>query len=233
MRAAGGSRLHHLTFSTTVSVFDRSASACRLAMGVPSGRRWRPTHEESAAVKSALIVIDVQQSFMRRPYWQVDDVDAFVRNVQQLIDRAAEQRVPVLQVFHVEEGADNPFALHTGFVKTLPELRIEPTEVFHKSVHSAMFAANASGQSVEYWLRRHGIDRLIVTGIRTEQCCETTTRHASDLGFTVTYALDATLTFPMVAESGRTYSPAEIRERTALVLAGRFAEVLRTESIRV
>ena len=30
------------------------------------------------------------------------------------------------------------------------------------------------------WLRNHGIEELLVTGIRTEQCCETTTRHASD-----------------------------------------------------
>src|SRR5262245_52426577 len=120
-------------------------------------------------MKSALLVIDAQQSFTRRPYWREDDVGSFLDNLQRLIDRATREGVPVLQVFHVEEGADNPFALHTGFVKTLPQLRIAPAEVFYKSVHSAMFAANASGQSVEYWLRRHGIERLIVTGIRTEQ----------------------------------------------------------------
>ena len=59
---------------------------------------------------------------------------------------------------------------------------------------------------------------LLVTGIRTEQCCETTTRHASDLGFAVRYVTDATLTFPMRTRSGRDVSAAEIRERTELVL---------------
>jgi nicotinamidase-related amidase len=67
-----------------------------------------------------------------------------------------------------------------------------------------------------------------VTGIRTEQCCETTTRHASDLGFKVRYITDATLTFPMQAPSGRKFSPAEIRERTELVLEGRFASIVST-----
>jgi nicotinamidase-related amidase len=67
-----------------------------------------------------------------------------------------------------------------------------------------------------------------VTGIRTEQCCETTTRHASDLGFQVRYVTDATLTFPMQARSGRKFSPAEIRERTELVLDGRFARIVTT-----
>jgi hypothetical protein len=47
----------------------------------------------------------------------------------------------------------------------------------------------------------------------------------------VSYALDATLTFPMTADSGRTYSAADIKDRTALVLAGRFAEVTAAEAI--
>lgn len=183
-------------------------------------------------MKSALIVIDVQQSFLHRPYWDAGELPAFLRRVQGLIDRAKAAGMPVLQVFHVEnESAANPFSFASGFVKALPELRIEPTEVFHKSVHSAMFASNSEGQSVDYWLRKHGIDRLIVTGIRTEQCCETTTRHASDLGYKVTFALDATLTFPMVSESGRPFSAEDIRERTALVLGGRFADVLEAESV--
>ena len=79
----------------------------------------------------------------------------------------------------------------------------EPLAVFRKSVHSAMFAREASGRSLESWLRAHGIERLLITGIRTEQCCETTTRHASDLGFDVRYVSDATLTFAMRAASGR------------------------------
>jgi nicotinamidase-related amidase len=96
-----------------------------------------------------------------------------------------------------------------------------------------MFASNGEGQSVDYWLRRHGIEQLIITGIRTEQCCETTTRHASDLGYKVVYAVDATLTFPMVSKSGRRFSVADIRERTELVLAGRFAKVMNAESVHL
>ena len=183
-------------------------------------------------MKSALIAVDVQQSFTRRPYWGEDDVPGFLAQLQRLVDRAVAAGIPVLQVFHVDEvGAEDPFSRESGLIKTLPQLRIQPTEVFHKSVHSAMFASNANGQSLDYWLRKHGVERLIVTGIRTEQCCETTTRHASDLGYAVTYAIDATLTFPMVSGSGRRFTPAEIRERTELVLEGRFAKVLRAEAV--
>ena len=186
-------------------------------------------------MKSALLVIDVQQSFRQRPYWRSDDTGVFLERLQGLIDSCEERAVPVLQVFHVEEqqGAVGAFSRASGFVRAFPELRLAPAAVFYKSVHSAMFASNESGQSVDYWLRSHGVDRLIITGIRTEQCCETTARHASDLGYSVTYAMDATLTFPMTSASGREFSSAEIKERTELVLAGRFADVREARSIQL
>lgn len=186
-------------------------------------------------MKSALIVIDVQQSFMHRPYWREAGLAAFLHNTQLLIDRFHAANAPVLQVFHLEEadGRNNVFSRHSGLVQTLPGLDVRPTDIFHKSVHSAMFASNEQGQSVDYWLRRQGIERLVVSGIRTEQCCETTTRHASDLGYAVTYATDATLTFPMVSVSGRVFSPEEIYERTELVLAGRFAQIARAQTVHV
>jgi nicotinamidase-related amidase len=184
-------------------------------------------------VKSALLVIDVQQSFTRRPYWSQGELPPFLDRMQRLIDRCVAAEVPVLQVFHSEEaeGPQGAFSRSSGLVRTLPQLEVKPTAVFYKSVHSAMFARDASGVSVDDWLRRHGIRRVIVSGIRTEQCCETTARHASDLGYAVTYALDATLTFAMMSGSGRLYTPSEIKERTELVLAGRFAQVLPVEAV--
>ena len=184
-------------------------------------------------MKSALLVVDVQKSFTARPYWSEEDVPAFMSQLQQLVDRCRKAGVPALQVFHVDEPNEpsNPFSRRSGLVETLPQLSIEPAEVFYKSVHSAMFASTADGQTMDHWLRRRGIGRIIVTGIRTEQCCETTTRHASDLGYDVTYAIDATLTFKMVSGSGRTYTPAEIRDRTELVLAGRFAQVRSASAV--
>ncbi len=171
-------------------------------------------------MKSALLVVDVQQSFRQRPYWRDEEAQPFIARVQKLIDRAKAANIPVLQIFHAEEdeGPTGPFSRHSGHVKAMPELHVQPAEVFHKTVHSSLYGRASDGRTLEAWLRDNGIEHVIVTGIRTEQCCETTTRHASDAGFKVTYALDATLTFPMVSQSGRTFTPAEIMERTALVL---------------
>ncbi len=179
--------------------------------------------------KTALLVIDVQESFRRRPYWQPQELPAFLANIQSLIDRSRARGLPVLQIFHQEPGADtaNPFHPASGLIRTMPELKIEADAVFYKEVHSALFGRTAAGITLEQWLRDHRVEEVIVTGIRTEQCCETTTRHASDVGFKVRFATDATLTFPMQSRSGRQFSTNEIRERTELVLDGRFAQVLR------
>ena len=79
------------------------------------------------------------------------------------------------------------------------------------------------GTGLDVWLTQSGIGRIIVSGIRTEQCCETTTRHASDLGWAVDFVTDATLTFDMVQPDGQLLSAQQIKDRTATVLAHRFA----------
>jgi nicotinamidase-related amidase len=168
----------------------------------------------------ALIVIDVQHSFRHSTYWSETDLPIYLKNQQALIDGCVQQGITVVQVFHVEEHGH--FSLASGNVKTLNELSINPDVVIHKHVHSAL-----AGTPLAAWLRARNINSLIISGIRTEQCCETTTRQASDSGFTVDFVSEATLTFPMThARSGRTFSPAEIRERTELVLEDRFARIV-------
>jgi nicotinamidase-related amidase len=181
-------------------------------------------------MKQALIVVDVQESFRSRPYFSEAELPAFLANVQTLIDACAARGIAVVQVFHREAGDDpaNPFSSASGQVRTLRGLSIRPDLVVHKEVHSALFGRAASGATLEAWLRSHGIGELLITGIRTEQCCETTARHAADLGFKVRYVSDATLTFPMRTRSGREVSAQEIRERTELVLEGRFARIVAT-----
>jgi len=181
-------------------------------------------------MKQALILVDVQESFRRRPYFRDAELPRFLRNVQSLINRCPSREIALVQVFHQELTGDasNPFSASSGCVRAMPELSLRADAVFYKQVHSAMFGRTDAGVTLEPWLRERGIGELLITGIRTEQCCETTTRHASDLGFGVRYVSDATLTFPMRTRGGREVSAQEIREHTELVLDGRFAQVVST-----
>jgi nicotinamidase-related amidase len=172
---------------------------------------------------SALLVIDVQASFPARPYWRNDDVPAYLKAQNALIAGYAAKKLPIVRVFHVEE--EGAFAKQNGLVRPLDELTdFESALVIEKHMHSAF-----AGTVLAQWLIQRGIRHITVSGIRTEQCCETTTRHGSDQGFNVSYVTEATLTFPMTHANGRVHSAAEIKERTELVLAGRFAKIVTVD----
>lgn len=174
--------------------------------------------------KSALVIIDVQESFAQMPFWTLDDVPAFHSALLRLEAGCRARGVPVVHIFHVGQGG--PFTLESGFVKPLPWLTGMPDVRFDKHTHNAF-----TDTGLDLWLRRRGIGKLIITGIRTEQCCETTARVGSDIGYTVDFVSEATLTFPMThAGSGRTYSTAEIKAHTELVLTGRFARIVDVDA---
>jgi len=172
-------------------------------------------------MKTCLLVIDVQESFRHRPYSTERDMPAYLAAQNALIEGCLAQGVPVLRVFHTDGAnvSDNPFAHASGYIKPLDGLLdFAPAATFEKHRHSALV-----GSGLDVWLTENGIGRLIVSGIRTEQCCETTTRHASDLGWAVDYVVDATLTFDMLQPNGQPLSAADIKARTTTVLADRFA----------
>jgi nicotinamidase-related amidase len=174
-------------------------------------------------MKSCLVLIDAQESFRHRPYYNDREMPAYLQAQNALIEAAQRYNVPVVRVFHVDgpKTASNSFALESGHVRPIEGLRdVQPAATFHKSRHSALV-----GTGLDVWLTQNGVQRLIVTGIRTEQCCETTTRHASDLGFAVDFVPEATLTWDMKNEDGSTLSAADIRQRTATVLKDRFATI--------
>lgn len=173
----------------------------------------------------AVLVIDVQQSFLHAPYWREDDVPVFRDRLLTLLGAAATRGWPVVRILH-EEGTGH-FSAASGLVRPMEWVPGAHDALFRKHVHNAF-----TDTGLEAWLRERGINRVIVAGIRTEQCCETTTRVASDLGFAVDYATEATLTFPMVhAGSGSHYDVQDIKQRTELVLDGRFARIRTVDDV--
>jgi nicotinamidase-related amidase len=175
-----------------------------------------------ATPDTALLLIDVQRSFEARDYWDPEALPAFRNPLLALIEGCKAKGLPVVRILHVDD--DGPFSLASGLVKPMSWLPEVHDVEFIKNVHNAF-----TGTGLDYWLRTRGVRRVIVTGIRTEQCCETTTRVASDLGYQVDFVTEATLTFPMKHPNGRSFSAADLKERTELVLAGRFASIKTVE----
>lgn len=174
-------------------------------------------------MNTALLLIDVQESFRHRPYWSERDLPDFLARTNALIQGCQQRGVPIVRIFHVD--GDGAFSLASGHVRPLNGLAdLSPAAEFHKQRHSALV-----GTGLRVWLTQQGIGRLIVSGIRTEQCCEATTRHASDEGYAVDYVPEATLTFDMQHLDGSRLGAADIVARTAAVLHGRFATVCSVE----
>lgn len=185
-------------------------------------------------MRSALIVIDVQESFRQRAIWQATSTPDIVERVDRLVGAARARGDLVVWVLHAEPGTGTAFDPATGYVRPMAGLVPGPDEpIVTKTSHNAFTTTN-----LQQLLTSHGIRDVVICGIRTEQCCETTARVAADFGYAVTFVTDATATTPIehrdappgrtVAEilaDPRTLSVAEIIARTEYVLAGRFATI--------
>lgn len=176
---------------------------------------------------TAVLLIDVQESFRQRPYWDAAEIPAYLERTNALLDGAAARGLPIIRILHSDgpDSPDNPFALSSGHVRPLDGLADVPIAAsFLKHRHSALV-----GTGLSIWLTEQGIRRLIVAGLRTEQCCETTTRHASDEGWSVDYVTEATHSFPITHASGETLSLAAIKRHVEAALQDRFAQVCSVE----
>lgn len=167
-------------------------------------------------MKSALLVIDVQDSFLHREFWSEQDFPRFTHKISQLISGCVERGIPVVDVFHESTGAFDPAC---GWVKRMSFLDHDAAVTVRKRVHNAL-----TDSSLLEWLRVENTEQLIISGMRTEQCCETTARVASDLGFKVLFVSEAMLTFAMDWQ-GISCSAETLRWHTEMVLSGRFATV--------
>jgi nicotinamidase-related amidase len=179
-------------------------------------------------VTTALLVIDVQESFRQREDWADISAPDIADRIAQLVEHARGRGDHVVWVLHTEPGTGTVFDPERGFVRLLPGLKPDPDEpVLHKTSHNAFTTTNLA-----QLLTTRGVTEVVVTGIRTEQCCETTARVASDLGYAVRFVLDATATQPLHRFDGPgSHTAAEIQERTASALQGRFADVVTVEQV--
>ncbi len=84
---------------------------------------------------TALLVIDVQESFRHRPYWDEADLARFLDRQQALIDGAVARNVPWCRS---STSRTRDRSLASGHVRALEPLRIAPDAVFHKRRHSAL-----------------------------------------------------------------------------------------------
>jgi nicotinamidase-related amidase len=173
--------------------------------------------------ESALLVIDVQDSFKATARWERRSNPAFERNVQALVELYRAASRPIFYFLHTDE--DEGFALDSPWFKLMDFLRPRSGEpVLIKNTRNVFTSTTLAEKLLE-----RGVRRLAICGISMEQCCETSARVAADLGYAVDFVTEATLTFPIAnpEKPGEELGVEDIRVRTEYALRGRFA-TLRT-----
>jgi nicotinamidase-related amidase len=181
---------------------------------------------KTAINQSALLVIDAQDSFMAGPRWQRRNNPAFEQNVTRLIDGYRSAGLPI--IFFLDSDDEWPFRTDSPYFKLMDFIKAEPDEpVLPKTTRNCFTSTNLDER-----LRQKGVKRVLITGIKTEQCCETTARVASDMGYEVDFVTEATLTFPIPhPDREEELSAEDVVNRTEYALRNRFARIATVEGV--
>ena len=165
----------------------------------------------------ALLIIDVQMfGFVdTKPVYESDQL---ISKIGTLITQARKAGVPVVYVQHGEPGE----------VGT-PEWEIHPAivpgtdEVVVQKQHPDSF----QGTSLQHELEAMSIKKLIIAGMQTEYCIDTTCRRAYSLGYKVTLVKDAHSTW-----STDILTADQIIAHHNEVLGSWFAELKKADEIK-
>lgn len=177
--------------------------------------------------RGALVVVDVQQGFAEAAHWGRRNNPACEQNVAALIAHWRAHGGPVVFVRHDSVEAGSPLRPGLPGNAFRDEITGEPDLLVSKSVHSAFHGT----PDLHAWLREHGLDTVVICGITTNHCCETTARVGSDLGHQVIFVLDATHTFDRVHPDGSVITADDLARTTAANLDREFARVVSTAQV--
>ncbi|MFI1927343.1 MULTISPECIES: cysteine hydrolase family protein [unclassified Streptomyces] len=186
------------------------------------------------AENAALVVVDVQKGFEELDFWGARNNPGADDNIAALIDVWQGTGRPVVFVRHDSVKPGSPLRLGyegNDFKEYVEERRGKGSgaELFlTKTVNSAFLGTPDLGA----WLTAEGISQIVVAGIQTNMCAETTARMGGNLGYDVLFAYDATYTFDLEGPFGWRRSAEEIAQASAVSLhGGGFARVVTTEAL--
>ena len=167
--------------------------------------------------KTALIVIDLQEGIVSLP--TVHPTSEVVEKAAMLADAFRGHDLPVVLVNVAgapagrTEQAPRVTSFPAGWAELVSELNQQPED--HTVTKYTVDAF--INTDLEVYLRGKGVTQVVIAGVSTSMGVEATARHARDLGFNVTLAVDAMTDmnpdahanstariFPKLGESGTT-----------------------------
>jgi nicotinamidase-related amidase len=186
----------------------------------------------------ALLVIDVQREYFDPdgPAY-VEHARDIVANVNRLVDVFRVHGLPVVFVRHAHrpDGSDagrmgdfaapdeeESFVEGTPRAEFIPELPVEPTDVVVTKRRYSAFL----GTDLEGVLRTAGTRAVVICGLMTSFCCETTARDAHGRDYEVLFAADAVEGPDLEDAEGRAVPHDAVLAGTLTALRAGFAEIV-------
>ncbi|AIQ52984.1 MULTISPECIES: cysteine hydrolase family protein [Paenibacillus] len=168
---------------------------------------------------TALLIIDVQEAMFSYPGMSLYDGEQVMDRIVALLGKARSAGVPVVYIQHTEDEE---------YTKGLPtweiSSRITPQDgesVVEKPTWDAFHRTTLHEE-----LQRLGVTGLVICGMQTEFCLDTTCRRAYSMGYSNILVQDAHSTFDNANFSGE-----EIVRHHNGVLGGRFASLRKADEI--
>lgn len=142
------------------------------------------------SIKSALIVIDVQRVMFETPGEYPHNGEAVLETIAGLITRARKADAPVIYVQH-DFGDASTMPRGSDLWQIAPAIApLEGDTVIEKTRPDAF-----AGTRLKAVLDSLGVARLVLCGLQSDCCVDTTCRRASSEGYEVVLAADAHSTF--------------------------------------
>jgi isochorismate hydrolase len=150
--------------------------------------------------RAALLVLDMQEYFLREgSHAFVPSAPAILLNIQKLIHAFYARNGLVIFTRHVNTDADagmmsrwwrDVIRVDSPDSRIVPTLDTSKGLVIQKSQYDAFH-----NTSLDETLRGRGVEQVVVTGVMTHLCCETTAHSAFMCGFEVFFCVDGTATY--------------------------------------
>ena len=143
--------------------------------------------------KAALLVLDMQRFFLEEGHALVPAGRSIIGPIGELLGKF---KGPILFTKHVHD--DNPDNLMNVWWRDSIKGRnaeiVDPIRSFADTILEKTRYSAFEGTDLTRRLRDDGVDSVLIAGILTDLCCETTARDAFMKGFRVYFLADCTAT---------------------------------------
>lgn len=184
-----------------------------------------PTRLDPA--RTALLLIDFQREYYDGGL-PLPRGEAAAAQAARLVARCDALGATVIHVHHVAASAAS--ALFTpGSARVEPHRLLVPGP-HHRRVEKRL-PSSFVGTPLAELLRGRGIERLVICGLMTHLCVDSTTRDALSLGFNAVVVADACASRDLPAHDGGVVGHDDVHRATLAALGDRVADILDTAAV--